>query len=138
MEDISEKIILHALKEELRIVNKHLPYRRPSLSELLSMEIPYIVLRDGTIHLINIDELKTISKYIDPSEYDDLKIPILIEVNPSLGKNTYIIRDPLGAKVIAKLLGLTKYHVPLVIYNPQLYEIRLKLRTTTTIIFVPE
>ncbi len=123
---------------ELRLINKHLPYKRISLCDLLKMDIPYIVLRDGTVHLIDKEELLYLSKLL-AEEACKLKIPIIIETAPSIGEGVYIIRDHLAKKVIATILGIDyTLDKPLVIYRPQLYIIREKLRTTTTILFNPE
>ncbi len=123
---------------ELRLINKHLPYKRVSLCDLLKMDIPYIVLRDGTVHLIDKEELLYLSKLLG-EEACKLKIPIIIETAPSIGEGAYIVRDHLAKKVIATILGIDYIpDKPLVIYRPQLYIIREKLRTTTTILFNPE
>ncbi|MCD6195578.1 MAG: DUF61 family protein [Staphylothermus sp.] len=120
---------------ELRLINKHLPYKRVSLCDLLKMDIPYIVLRDGTVHLIDKEELLYLSKLLG-EEACKLKIPIIIETAPSIGEGAYIVRDHLAKKVIATILGIDYIlDKPLVIYRPQLYIIREKLRTTTTILF---
>ncbi len=126
-----------ALRDELRIINKHLPYTRPTLQQLLTMDLPHIVLRDGTIHLIEEKELELLSKLVSPEEAGRLRIPIIIEVNPSFGEGAAVIRDPLAAKVVAKILGLDYRDGLLVIYMPHITELRSKLRTTTTIIFMP-
>jgi len=102
------------------------------------MDIPYIVLRDGTVHLIDKEELLYLSKLLG-EEACKLKIPIIIETAPSIGEGAYIVRDHLAKKVIATILGIDYIlDKPLVIYRPQLYIIREKLRTTTTILFNPE
>lgn len=132
--DIVEK----ALREELVIVNKHIPYRRPSLCELLEMKIPHYVTRDGSVSLIDPRELELIKNLIGGENLCNLYLPIVIEYKPSLGEGTYIVRDRFGSHVLSKLLGLTPSSGELIIYRPQLYEIRSKLKTTTTIIFLPE
>ncbi len=134
---VYEETILKALENELRIINKHLPYRRLSLKKLLSMEIPYIVLRDGTRHLFRRKELLMLKELVDSSELDKLLIPIIIEINPSYGEGSAIIRDPLAAKVVSKILDIEYRGSPLILYRPQLFELRSVLRTTTTIMFIP-
>lgn len=132
--DLVEK----ALKEELAIVNKHIPYSRPSLCELIEMNVPHYVTRDGTVSLVDPRELELIKNLMDREQMCSLHLPILIEYRPSLGEGVYVVRDRVGSAVIAKLLGLTPMGSELTIYRPQLYEVRSKLKTTTTIIFLPE
>ncbi len=126
------------LSEELRIINKHLPYKQVSLCELEEMDIPYIHLRDGTTHLIDPKEIKLLAELMGKDKCK-LMIPIIIEAAPGQRESTYWIRDPYAAKALASLLGLPwKKDEPLIIYRPHLYEVRTKLPTTTTIIFSPK
>ncbi len=125
------------LREELKIVNKHLPYKRISLEELLKEDIPHIVLRDGSIHLLKKGELVLLSNIVPREKWHELKLPIIIEANLSLGEHVYVIREPIAAYAIAKILEKKDYRTPLVIYGKELLIIRKKLRTTTTIVFLP-
>ncbi len=132
-----DELILRVLRDELRLINKHLPYRRANLCDLIKMNPPYIVLRDGTTHLIDKRELELLAKTLGEKACK-LQIPIIIESSPSLGEGVYRIRDPVAALAVAKILGL-EYDGKgeLIFYRPQLYELRTRLRTTTTIIFTP-
>ncbi|WFO75504.1 DUF61 family protein [Desulfurococcaceae archaeon MEX13E-LK6-19] len=125
------------LREELRIVNKHLPYKRISLEELLKEDIPHIVLRDGSVHLFKKEELTLLSNIIPKEKWSELKLPIIIEANLSLGEHIYVVREPIAAYAIAKILEKEDYRIPLIIYGKELPIIRKKLRTTTTIVFLP-
>ncbi len=132
-----DNMVLKALKDELRIINKHMPYRRISLCDLIDMNPPYIVLRDGTTHLIDKRELQLLRDILGDKACL-IKIPIIIESSPSLGEGVYRIRDPVAALAVAKILGLDySGKGELIFYRPQLYELRTRLRTTTTIIFNP-
>ena len=133
----SDDYIERILAEEYRVINKHAPYRRRSLRELLSMEIPEIVLRDGTRHMVKKEELRFLASILEENDHRRLMIPIILEVNPKYGGGAVVVRDPLAARVVAHILGLKEYTVPLVIYRPQLSVVREKLRTTTTVLFMP-
>lgn len=117
-------------------MNKHLPYKRVGLCELLSTETPYIVLRDGSIHLIDPEELKLLREILGEKACE-LKIPIIIEAKPGIGGGAFIVTDPIASEAISKLIGINHEGEKLIIYRPQVYELRLKLRTTTTIVFMP-
>jgi len=132
-----ENYIEKALKEELKIINKHLPYKRTTLKELMKMDIPYVVLRDGTTHLIEKRELELLYRYTSDELASKLKIPIIIEVNPGFGEGAAIVRDQIAAKVLSLILNKEYKEGPLIIYMPHLSELRRMLRTTTTVIFIP-
>ncbi len=132
-----EDLVTRVLTRELRIINRHLPYKRVSLCDLEKMDIPYIILRDGTTHLIDPRELEYLSNLLG-GEKCKLLLPIIIEARESLGEGTYIVRDRVAKRVIAEILELEyEEEKPLIIYRPHLYKIREILSTTTTIIFSP-
>ncbi len=132
-----EDLVTRVLTRELRIINRHLPYKRVSLCDLEKMDIPYIVLRDGTAHLIDPRELEYLSNLLGRDKCK-LLLPIIIEARQSLGEGTYIVRDRVAKRVIARILGVEyEEEKPLIIYRPHLYKIREILPTTTTIIFSP-
>ena len=135
-DEFFDEILVRALREELRLINKYLPYKRVDLCSLLSMDTPYIVSRDGSMSLIDKRELVFLKDVLG-SDACKLYIPIVIEYSPSMGESTYVVRDEIASKALSKILGVD-FHTPLILYRPQLYEIRLKLRTTTTIVFIPE
>ncbi|MEM0505958.1 MAG: DUF61 family protein [Thermosphaera sp.] len=124
------------LEGELRLVNKHLPYKRLNLCELLKMPVPYVVLADGSLHVFNPDELKKIKELLGDRGCD-LTLPIVVEYVQSDGEGFYVVNNPLEAEVISKTLGLPGTRERLVLYRPQIIELRRKLRTTTTILIRP-
>ncbi|MET1159929.1 MAG: DUF61 family protein [Thermoprotei archaeon] len=131
-----EELLSRVLREELIIVNKHLPYKRVSLCKLLEMPIPYYTTRDGSISIVDRRELEYL-RQVAGDKACELYIPIVIEYSPSMGESTYIIRDRVASEVIAKILGIKYSGEALVIYRPHLIEIRSRLRTTSTIVFTP-
>lgn len=131
-----EDLVSRILREELVLVNKHIPYKRYTLCELLSMDTPHYVSRDGNVYLIDPRELKLLGEYAG-EESCNLYIPIIIEYKPSMGEATYVIREPVASKVISKFLSIEYISGELVIYRSQLSVIRNKFRTTTTIVFTP-
>ncbi|MCD6488825.1 MAG: DUF61 family protein [Desulfurococcales archaeon] len=125
-----------ALRDELRIINRHLPYTRPTLSEVIGKKLPHVVLRDGSIHFFNTGEIEYLASITPKELWDKLRLPIILEVNPSYGEGAIIIRDPIAAMVIARILDIEKPDKQLIIYTSQLVEVRRRLRTTTTIMFM--
>jgi len=122
------------LKEELRIVNIHLPYMRKTLSELLREEFPHVVLRDGSLHYFKRRELELLAQLLPISKWSKLRLPILIEITPEYGEGVAVIKDYVEAEVVAKLLDID-LRVPLIIYRPQILILRRRLPTTTQYVF---
>ncbi len=125
------------LEKELRIVNKHLPYRRIPLSELLKQEFPYIVLRDGTLHYFKRRELEYLASITSRDEWSKLYLPIIIEIRPELGKGAGVIRGEIEVKVASKILNIKveEKAKQLIIYRPQIMLLRQLLPTTTQYAF---
>lgn len=122
------------LREELRIANRHIPTRRVSICEVSEMEIPHVITQEGGIHVFDYREI-VLLKSITSSDCK-LKLPILIEFIPE-GEGVYLVRDPTEARTVAQLLELKRWAVPLVLYRPEVFELRRKLRTTSTILLSP-
>lgn len=122
------------LREELRIVNIHLPYARKTLSELLKEEFPHVILRDGSFHYFKRSELELLAQLLPTSKWDRLRLPILIEITPEYGEGAAVIKDDIEAEVVAKLLGID-LRVPLIIYRPQISILRRRLPTATQYVF---
>ncbi len=133
----SEDYLEKMLAEEYRVINRHAPYVRKSLRALLRERVPIIILRDGTRHMVRREELRLLASMLEEDKWDSLMIPIILEVNPRYGEGAVVVRDPVASLVIARLLGIKEYSVPLILFRPQLIELREKLRTTTTVLFMP-
>lgn len=121
------------LREELRIANRHLPRKRPSLCELASMEVPHVVTSDGGVHLFDPRELSLLLELTGGE--CSLKLPIIIEYVPN-EQGLYFVKDPQEAAVVSRVLGLES-RVPLVLHRAHLLELRRRLRTTSTIVLTP-
>lgn len=121
------------LKEELRIVNRHLPRERVSLCRLLEMEIPYIITSDGGIHVFDYKELELLAKISNKN--CSLKLPIILEYVPE-GEGIYVVKGSLEAEVVSKVLKLHTT-TPLILHRTSVLELRRALRTTTTILLNP-
>lgn len=122
------------LKEELRAVNKHAPKSRISLCDLLKMEVAYVATSNGGVHVFDPGELEYLAKITGRD--CSLRLPIVLEYVPE-DEGFYVVEDPIGAGVIAHLLGLSSYSKPLILYKPQVMEIRKTLKTTTVVLLSP-
>jgi uncharacterized protein (UPF0216 family) len=135
-----DRILQESVKYELRLLNSHLPSQQKSLGELLNEESPSITLSDGSLHLFKKKELKYLSDITDSSLWNNLLLPVIIEVNPGEDEYSIVCRGEVEEKVFSAILGMpvTIRHHRIVIYKPQLAVIRKILKTTTLYLFSPK
>ncbi len=122
------------LKKQVISLNRHLPRRRKTLTELLREERPHVLGADGTRHRFKNAELKEIASIIDEEDYKKLKLPIYIEIE-SLTSGAKITGD-IESIIICKILNIEQCKRELFIYRPQIKELRSKFPTTTQYIFL--
>ena len=134
-----DRILQEYLRDELRVLNAHLPREQKPLSDLLREEYPHVVCNDGSTHLFRRKELEYLATLMDSDEQQALLLPMLIEISSEQGEAAIILGEGVGEKLISKILGmpLTRKQTRITIYRPQLALLRKKLKTTTQYIFSP-
>ena len=132
--DYADKKILI---KTIQTLNQHLPGKRLSLSDLLKMDKPGIKGRDNTFFVIDKPELELISQSIPRFMWSKLRLPIFIEMAPDVGSNSARIQGEAEVEVVSKILKKSnpdkKY---LIIYMPEVRELRRFLPTTTQYAFL--
>jgi len=121
---------------ELARLNAHLPEQRITLKEALSSSSPQVATREGSRHKFERGELEFLSKMVPAGEWDMLQLPILIAINPKLGRGAAEITSETEVKVISQVLGKTCHDREMVIYRPEIAVVRAKLPTTTQYFFM--
>lgn len=121
---LGDSIIERLLIEELRLANKHIPVTRIPLSKLLTMEFPYVVLRDGSVHFFRKRELEKLLMYVEQGEEEKLLLPIIVVLRPDIGEGVGVVEDAVAAKVIARILNLSCEEGKLYLYKPHLAQLR--------------
>ncbi len=116
-------------------LNKHLPVRRKTLAELLEEERPTVTSRDGSACVIAREELEVLRSRIPRYEWDNLKLPIIIEMIPDIGAR---VRGRVECNIIRDLLCIKKGDDSIILYYPEIIELRKKLPTATQYGFVPQ
>lgn len=129
---MSERLI----KMELARLNLHLPERRVSLKEALSSEKPSVKTRSGSIHAFKRDELEFLAKLLPESGWAKLQLPILIALEPKLGRGAAKINGRAEIQVVGGILGKRSPEDELLIYRPEIAILRGKLPTTTQYMFM--
>jgi len=125
------------LKFELSRLNVHLPERRISLREALESKRPQVAARDGSIHTFMREELDLLARAVPEADRGRLQLPILIALDPKLGRGAARITGEAEVKAISQILGKKGKGEELLIYRPEVAIIRRKLPTTTQYLFVP-
>lgn len=123
------------IKFELGKLNAHLPENRISLKDALALPKPSIRARDGRTHFFKREELETLSKLLPEADWDKLQLPILIALEPKLGRGTARISGESEVKVAGKILNKQATE-ELLIYRPEVAILRRKLPTTTQYLFM--
>ena len=124
------------IKLELSRLNVHLPERRLSLREALSSAKPQVKARDGSIHTFKREELDFLAGLLPEEDRDKLQLPILIALEPKLGRGTARISGEAEVKVISRVLEKEPAARELLIYRPEVAILRRKLPSTTQYLFL--
>ncbi len=125
------------LVKTIQTMNQHLPSRRLSLTDLLGMEKPGIKGKDNTFFIMDRKELELISASLPRFMWSRLRLPLLIEMSPDFGSGAARVQGDAEGEVVCKILGKAKPHgKQLIIYLPEVRELRRKLPTTTQYAFI--
>lgn len=125
------------LIKTIQTMNQHLPGKRLPLTELLAMEKPGIKSKDNTFFIMDKAELDLISQSLPRFLWNRLRLPLLIEMSPDFGSGAARIQGEIETEMVSKLLGKARPEgKSLIIYLPDVRELRRKLPTTTQYAFV--
>ncbi len=118
-------------------MNQHLPGRRKRLTELLKEEKPGVRGKDNTFYIMDRKELDLISESLPRYLWDRLRLPILIEMAPQYGSGSARVQGEAECTLVRKLLKIDRGDQKMVIiYMPEIREIRRSLPTTSQYAFV--
>jgi hypothetical protein len=125
------------LVKTIQTMNQHLPNRRINLTELMTMEKPGIKGKDNTFFIIEKAELDLISTSIPRFLWSRLRLPMLIEMSPDFGNGAARVQGEPEVELVSKILGKERpYAKQIIIYLPEVRELRRKLPTTTQYAFI--
>jgi hypothetical protein len=101
------------------------------------MEKPGIKGKDNTFFIMDKSELKLISESVPRFLWSRLRLPMLIEMSPDFGSGGARIQGEAEVEMVSKILGKEKpLNKQIVIYLPDVRELRRKLPTTTQYAFI--
>jgi len=121
----------------VQTMNQHLPGRRERLTDLLQAEKPGVRGKDNTFYIIDKSELKLVCDALPRFQWSSLRLPILIEMAPQFGSGSARVQGESEAELVRKLLNIDRGERNFVIiYMPEVRELRRKLPTTSQYAFV--
>ena len=134
-----DKMLQEYLRDELRVLNAHLPRNQKSLAELLREDYPHVVCNDGSTHLFKRRELEYLASLIDADKQEALLLPMLVELGQNQAEAAVVCVGEIIEEVISKVLAMPIrcQQKRITIYKPQLALLRKKLKTTTQYVFSP-
>jgi uncharacterized protein (UPF0216 family) len=125
------------LIKTIQTLNQHLPGKRLNLNELLSMEKPGVKSKDNTFFIMDKKELELISQSLPRFLWNRLRLPLLIEMSPDFGSGAARIQGEVESETVCKLLGKSRPEgKSIIVYLPEVRELRRKLPTTTQYAFI--
>lgn len=125
------------LVKTIQTMNQHLPSKRLRLTELLEMEKPGIRGKDNTFFIMDKPELELISQSLPRFMWSRLRLPLLIEMSPDFGSGAARVQGEVEVEAVSKILGKDRSaEKQIIIYMPEVRELRRKLPTTTQYAFV--
>lgn len=127
----------NVLVKTIQTLNQHLPSKRLALAELLTLEKPGIKGKDNTFFVMDKKELELISQSLPRFMWNRLRLPLLIEMSPDFGSGAARIQGEAEVEAVSKILGKSKPQgKQMIIYMPEVRELRRKLPTTTQYAFI--
>jgi len=125
------------LIKTIQTMNQHLPSRRLDLMQLLAMDKPGVKGKDNSFFIMDKAELELLSQSLPRFLWSRLRLPMLIEMSPDYGSGAARVQGEVEVEAVAKILGKERPRErQMIIYLPEVRELRRKLPTTTQYAFV--
>lgn len=122
----------------IRNMNEHIPAKRKSLAAMLDEDDPFYEGKDGRHYKVSKDELKKIASYADPWDLDRIKIPILFMTDTSYGDGYWKVIGKAETRLVSRLINREpEKEDEIVIFYPQLNDLRRLLPTATNAMYMP-
>ncbi len=128
-----------SFKKMMEMMNRHVPPKRRSLSDLLGEKDPSYSGRDGNVYHIAPDELQLLSNNLSRFDWPKLKLPIILMTDTSYEQGgAWKVMGKAEASVVASLIGKkAEKEDEIRLFHPHMVELRRKLPTATTCMYMP-
>jgi uncharacterized protein len=122
----------------IRNMNEHIPPKRRTLANMLSEDDPSYEGKDGRRYMVSRDELRILASNADPWDLDRIKIPLLLMTDTSYGPGYWKIIGKAETTLVSRLIEREPEKVDeILIFYPQLNELRRRFPTTTNAMYMP-
>lgn len=127
-----------AFEKFIASMNRHLPAFRKRLVDLLDEKEPSYTGKDGNTYTISKNEIEYIESLLDDAGKESLRLPILIMTDTSYPGGAWKVSGRLEVKVVSKIINREpESEEEIRIFYPHLMELRKRLPTATTCLYVP-
>jgi Uncharacterized protein conserved in archaea len=122
----------------LRSMNEHIPPKRKSIAALLYEDEPFYEGKDGRKYKVSKDELKKLAACADPWDLDRIKIPVLLMTDTSYGNGYWKVIGKAETRLVSRLINREPEKEDIIIiFYPQLNDLRRRFPTTTNAMYMP-
>ncbi|MDH7509317.1 MAG: DUF61 family protein [Methanomassiliicoccales archaeon] len=127
-----------AFEKFIASMNRHIPSTRRRLIDLLREESPCYTGKDGNRYAISKNEIEYIASLLDDVEKERLRLPIFIVTDTSYPGGAWKVSGKIEVKLISRIIGREPENEDEIwIFYPHLMELRKRLPTSTTCLYVP-
>jgi len=133
------------LRDEIRRLNAHLPRKRQSVRELLSMESPSVPTVDGNRIVMKKTEVEEFSCLLPEAMWDRVKLPLVLMRRTELGTGAFTLlgdsNEEYALSIVLNGFGesLDEFKRankgPVVFYKPEISELLRQFHSLTVIGF---
>jgi uncharacterized protein (UPF0216 family) len=119
-------------------MNRHLPATRRRLIDLLNEENPSYIGKDGNTYKISKSEIEYIASLLDDVDKERLKLPIFIMTDTSYPGGAWKVSGRIEVQLVSRIICREPENENEIrIFYPHLMELRKRLPTATTCLYVP-
>ena len=132
------------LRDEMRRLNAHLPRKRLTISELLTIETPWVPSVDGGKIVMKRDELESLAKSLPEDSLVRVKLPLVLLRRTDLGLGAFaLLGDRVEEYALFRIVAgsnitLEEFRdriAPCVFYKPQVSELMRRFHSLIVIGF---
>jgi len=132
------------LRDEMRRLNAHLPRKRLTISELLTIETPWVPSVDGGKIVMKRDELESLAKSLPEDLLSRVKLPLVLLRRTDLGLGAFaLLGDRVEEYALFRMVAgnnvtleeFREQTAPCVFYKPQVSELMRRFHSLIVIGF---
>jgi len=132
------------LRDEMRRLNAHLPRKRLTISDLLTLETPWVPSVDGGKIVMKRDELESLAKSLPEDLLSRVKLPLVLLRRTDLGLGAFaLLGDRVEEYALFRMVAgnnvtleeFREQTPPCVFYKPQVSELMRRFHSLIVIGF---